>query len=317
MKNRRLASAALIAFFTTSALAQHSDVRPYVEDGKIHTAGFVDATSTELPDVRVFGYDFGEDPEQPYFTQDPGFNAATGSGLPAASQLLFNIVGGGGLGLPANLSYWDGIGAVEFSVTPAGETLTLNFGSQNRIADDATDFVAGFNLQTVSTGGAIHRHLNAFLNGSGGDPTAGIYLLPVELQSGDASIEKSLPFYLLYNNGLDEEAHDVAIDWVERNLVVPEPSTLLATGIASVIGCLSMRRRTNSISFHSNWRTAQRLPINQISRRSAPAASGWPALGTGRDGSSAPPVTSVRGDHHGGARLPLSAHAEHAAAGSG
>ena len=206
---------------------------------------FVDATSTLLPYMRVFGYDFGEDPGDPFFTQDPGFNAASGSGLPAGSQLLFNIVGAAGLGLPANLSFWDGTGAVSFSQTPADETLTLAFGSQNRIVDDSTSFVSGFSLQTVTATGSIHRHLNATLNGVGGDPTSGIYLLPLELQSSDASLVKSLPFFVVYNNGLDEAVHDLAIDWVKDNLVaVPEPSSfLLLATVASGAGLMTRRRQ--------------------------------------------------------------------------
>ncbi len=231
-----------VLFITTTAFAQHADIRPYVENGRILTAGFVDSTSTVLPDMRVFGYDFGEDPSDPFFTQDPGFNAAAGSGLPAGSQLLFNIVGAGSLGLPANLSYWDGTGDVSFSQTPAGETLELSFGMQTRIADASTNFVTGFNLQTVTSSGSIHRHLNAFLNGGGSDPTEGIYLLSLELESSASNIAKSLPFFVVYNNGLSENLHDVAMDWVQDNLVVPEASSFLLATIASGAG-LTMRRR--------------------------------------------------------------------------
>lgn len=244
MKTYAVALSACFALFTSTALAQHVDIRPYVESGQIRTAGFVDATSTVLPDMRVFGSDFGEDPGNPYFTQDPGFNAAAGSGLPAGSQLLFNIVGAAGLGLSANLSYWDGTGAVSFSPTPADETLMLAFGSQSRVVDDSTSFVSGFSLQTVTATGSTHRHLNATLNGVGGDPTAGIYLLPLELQSSDASLEKSLPFFVVYNNGLDEEIHDLAIDWVQENLVnVPEPSSFLLLATVTSGAGLMMRHR--------------------------------------------------------------------------
>ena len=227
----------------TTTFAQHADVRPYVENGRILTAGFVDSTSTVLPNLRVFGYDFGEDPGQPYFAQDPGFNASADSGLSSGSQLLFNIVGAGSLGLPANLTYWNGVGDVAFTATPTDESLTLNFGSQNRVAHNSTGHVAGFSLQTVGASGTIHRHLNAFLNGAGGNPSAGIYLLSLELESTDPTIEKSLPFFLLYNNALSEDDHDLAIEWVERNLVVPEPVCLLPVGIACCAATLWLRRR--------------------------------------------------------------------------
>jgi hypothetical protein len=235
--------AIILLIIASTTNAQHADVRPHVVGGQIQTAGFEDSSSTELLGLRVFGYDFGEDPAEPFFTQDPGFNAAAGSGLPGGSQLLFNIVSASGLGLPANLSYWDGNSGVMFETAPAGESLTLNFGSQNRVVDAGMGFVAGFSLQTVAASGAVHRHRNAFLAGTGGDPSAGIYLLPLELESSDATIQKSLPFFLLYNNGLDEEAHDAAIEWVQQNLVVPEATSLLLASIASIAGGLQWRRR--------------------------------------------------------------------------
>jgi hypothetical protein len=242
MKSYALLMFAVFAL-TSKAFAQHADVRPYVEENQIRTAGFVDSTSTLLPNLRVYGYDFGEDPGQPYFAQDPGFNAGAGSGLPSESQLLFNVVGAESLGLPANLSYWNGVGAVAFVATPADETLTLNFGSQNRTADDSTGLVAGFSLQTVGASGTIHRHLNAFLNGAGGIPSAGIYLLSLELESTDPTIAKSLPFFLLYNNALSEDAHDLAIEWVERNLVVPEASLSLLSITCGGWSLGALRRR--------------------------------------------------------------------------
>lgn len=243
MKILVLALSACLSFVSVTALAQHADIRPYVDGGQIQTAGFDDATSSVLPAMRVFGYDFGEDPAQPFFTQDPGFNAAAGSGLSAGSQLLFNILGASSLGLPANLSYWNGTGNVQFGAAPANETLTLNFGSQSRVADSSSAFVSGFSLQTVTASGAIHRHLNAFLNGAGGDPTAGIYLVPLELQSSDPTVQKSLPFYVVYNNGMSEDVHDRAIDWVQDNLVVPEPISLALSWMACVVGVFTLRRR--------------------------------------------------------------------------
>ena len=236
--------AIVLSLLAATACAQHSDIRPYLSGGQIQTSGYVDSTSTNLPGMRVFGYDFGEDPSQPYFAQDPGFNAGTTSGLPGGSQLLFNIAGAGSLGLPANLSYWNGAGEVAFAGVPSGETLTLNFGSQSRIADNSTSSVTGFSLQTVLASGAVHRHLNAFLNGSGGDPAAGVYLLALELESSDVAITKSLPFFVVYNNGLSEDAHDQAIGWVHDTFVVPEASVMSLVLIGGAVGTLRTGRRS-------------------------------------------------------------------------
>jgi hypothetical protein len=242
MKTHALVLATLFSYVASTAVAQHADIRPYVQNDQIVMAGFEDATSTELPGLRVFGYDFGEDPAQPFFAQDPGFNASAGSGLPPGSQLLFNIVGAGSMGLPANLSYWDGLGDVEFGLTPSDETLTLSIGSQSRVADDSTSGVAGFSIQTVTASGSVHRHLSSILNEGTGNPTAGIFLLPLELASSDLTVEKSLPFFVVYNNGLSEGTHDQAIDWVQQSLVVPEASPLVLASIACATAALVRRR---------------------------------------------------------------------------
>ena len=44
-----------------------------------------------------------QDPLDPYFTQDPGFNAPAASGLPPGSVLSYSIL--------SSLTYWSGIGA--------------------------------------------------------------------------------------------------------------------------------------------------------------------------------------------------------------
>ena len=52
------------------------------------------------------------------------------------------------------------------------------------------------------------------------------------------------PFFLVYNNGLDEETHDLAMDWVDAHLA-PEPSTwmLLATAAVGVPAFVRRKRR--------------------------------------------------------------------------
>jgi hypothetical protein len=211
-----------VFFAATAAKAQHADIRPYVDGGQIKTKGYVDLSSTEIPGLRVFGYDFGEfDPPDQFFATDPGFSAAPGSGLPAGSQLSFNIPDAANFDLPGNLSYWDGVGELSLASwsLPAGVRLRLNFVGSNVVVGDVAGFQTGFVLQTVQIGGGVHRHLNAYLNDGIAHPPAGIYLLPLELASSDAAIQKSLPFFVVYNNGLSEESHDEAIDWVQENLI--------------------------------------------------------------------------------------------------
>ncbi|HYE21755.1 MAG TPA: PEP-CTERM sorting domain-containing protein [Tepidisphaeraceae bacterium] len=232
-----------------ATLAQHADIVPQVAGGRIQTSGFVDATSESIPGLRVFGFDFGEEAADPYFAADPGFNAPSGS-LPPGSQLRFNVLGTAASGLPANLAYWGGgAGPVTLTGVPSGEELRLNFGAQNATAGAGTGGVAGYAIGTVDGFGSIHRHLNSFLNGSDGnnvagdgvEPAAGVYVLAVELTSGDGSVQGSLPIWLVFNNGLTERQHDRVIDYVNENLV-PEPGTLAGGGLAAA-GLLGRRRR--------------------------------------------------------------------------
>lgn len=158
-------SAAFICCTAGVATAQHADISPYVSGGQIFTNGYEDATSTTLPGLRIFAYDFQEEPEDPYFITDPGFNAFAGSGLPAGSKLKFNILDGGSFGLPSNLTFWDGAGQVDFGTTPNGETLELSLGSSDITVGSTTGQITGFSIGTIAGDGSIHKHLNSFLNG--------------------------------------------------------------------------------------------------------------------------------------------------------
>jgi len=210
----------------------HYDIRPRVETARIVTDGYDDAQASIEPYLRVFGYDFGENPDDPFFSQDPGFNSPAGSGLPAGSQLRFNILG--------PLQHWSGVGAVSFESVGGGETLDLNFGGSTRTITGSSAFQSGFVIQTVGAGGTVHRHLNCFLKGPDGnslpagpgswgagdgvEAAAGAYLFSLELQlDPDHGIAGSEPIYVVFNHGLSEAAHAAAIEWVQ-NVLVPEPA---------------------------------------------------------------------------------------------
>lgn len=229
----------------------HSDVRPRVENSKIVTDGFSDADGATQTNSRVFGFDFGENPDDPFFAQDPGFNSPVGSGLPASSQLGFN--------LPDDLFFWNGTGDVAFSLVTSGESLVLNFGASSRSITGTDTAQAGFTIQSISAGGAVHRHLNAFLNGPDGnaipaspgtwgagdgiEAADGIYLFSMELFVAPAAgIAGSDPIYILFNNRLEEAAHDRALDWANER-IVPEPGGLFGLAASSMLLALRRARR--------------------------------------------------------------------------
>src|SRR5262249_4137628 len=115
-----------------------------------------------------------------------------------------------------------------------------------------TSLIAGFNLQTLTSLGAMHQHLGASLLGSDGntvpagpgdwgpgdgiEATAGVYALSLRLRNG--SQQNSAPIYILYDNGVGDQALSLAM------ASVPEPSSvaLLGVGLAGLALAGAKRR---------------------------------------------------------------------------
>lgn len=241
----------LLLALCASVAGAHEDVVPYSLGGKIVTGGHDDALGTDNLEQRVFGYDFGEDPSDPYFIGDPGFNNGAfaigvypGDGLlPGGFTLRFNVL--------TNLDFWDGTGAVSFAPAAAGVSLGLQRGS-NTV--EVSGVGSSGTVPTIgSTGlGRLHVHLSSLLNSTDGtDPLApnapeGIYMVGLELTLSGSGLGNSDSIYFVYNNGLSEEQHDLAIEAVTASLNVPEPATawlgLSALGALGVV-VVSRRRR--------------------------------------------------------------------------
>lgn len=210
-----------LAVVTLPALAQdeHGDIHLELNaNNRIVTS--LETDNGVISNVRVFGSEFGESGVF-NFTDEPGFGADDGM-FPGNSLIGFNIRTG--------LGAWNGNG---FDL--ATETLTINFGSLEVTTTDG--FVNGFGLPTDDEGG-FHRHFGFTLNGV--TPSdSGIFLLELEMWSDEPFIQSSRPFWIVFNFNSDEVDHDLAIDWVNKNLV-PTPAALALLGIA---GLVAGRRR--------------------------------------------------------------------------
>jgi hypothetical protein len=124
---------------------------------------------------------------------------------------------------------WNG---TDFSAV-ASSRFQLDFGPQQMVSPISDEVVGGIELAADAEGG-IHDHPTFTLL----DPSAGIFLLEMSVVSIGDVYAGTQPFWIVFNNGESEEAHEAAIDWVNDNLV-PTPGVAVVAGV----GLLAMGRR--------------------------------------------------------------------------
>lgn len=246
------AAAAMIAAPFASASEEHADILVGAQNGKLVTLAEDPAENFFLSQVYE-----GEMPAASYFTDDPGFNNDESDDFPAGiatltpdTALNFNIkavapIGGG---TAANLFFWDGSGAAAFTPVSDGTTLTVSkatgpTSSLTAVADGSANDVSGFTMDTTSSTGKLHKHIDFFmLDSIGGiDSIAdGLYVLPLELTQSE--LDNSDPFFIVFaTDGIDESVHEAGVDWVAANLV-PEPTSLALLGLGG-LALIARRRR--------------------------------------------------------------------------
>ncbi len=205
--------------------AQHAgDVLLRIENGRMTTNLIEEGGGIVTPGVRVFGSEFGE--VAPNFSDEPGFDNEAGTFTPGSS-IGFNV--------RRALRRWDG---VNFD-TVAAERLSIGYGPISPVLTPLVDEVTtGFVIE-VDDMGNWHNHLEYTLGTPASD---GVYLLEMTLFSDQASLQESLPFWFVFNQGAGELVHDEAIEWVESNLV-PTPG---AGAVLVAVGLFSIRRQRTS-----------------------------------------------------------------------
>lgn len=196
----------------TPVLAQNphvvaSDLRPRDDAGKVQIDAFDDSSGTLVQGVRTFGWQFQTIPGDPYFIQDPGFNATSASGLPGGSALGFSVT-------TRLRCFGGGSAAVGFGNTPTGESISLTFGAGIVTVTDASGPQPGFNFVTLASNGSAHRHLNSILNnGNGAIPSTGVYMTSIRV-SNTGGLTPSDALFLVFNNGAAPADFDRAIRYV-------------------------------------------------------------------------------------------------------
>jgi hypothetical protein len=184
-----VALAALLA--AAPAAAQHAgDIGLAIAAGRIETRE-ISAAGYGAP-RRVFGGAFG-DTGVPWFTGNPGFDAAAGT-FAAGTRVGFRLAG--------PVLAWDGAGFVPTSPDGplAGERLQVRFLTLSVTSGDGP--VDGFTL-AVQPDGGWHRHLSMTLLAAPGAaaPDAGVYLVPLEILSTDPAVAASDQAWLVLDGG--------------------------------------------------------------------------------------------------------------------
>jgi hypothetical protein len=220
------------------AVGQHFDIflaRPTTGTQTIVGGADVDALNYD-DTTRVFEAEMGAVGGE-FLALEPGVNhpnlnnpvgayPSSGAGLLTTDVLrLFErdfTVGG----VEDDLFYWDGIGAVSF--TPS----TADFR-----VDSADPFPGN-----PGVGGSYDDHPFLVVDS---DALEGLYLASVYgvvdgFDPGD-------PVFIVFATSEDfEDVHEVAVEWVQSNLVVPEPASALLVLIGSC-AVLVIRRRHSRV----------------------------------------------------------------------
>ena len=207
------------------AVADGGDYGLLIQDGRVVTGvgDHGDQTITNIGE-RVFAADMDLIGSN-WAADEPGIFILPGS-MPDGV--------GVGFVLEAALRRWDGVGSVDFTDIPS-QAMTLEFGPLSATTPMVDTDVFGFSIAYDATSpDGFDEHWDFLLDASAG---AGIYLL--QLRFTVDGFQDSLSVWTVFNAGLDETAHDLAIDYVET-VIVPAPGVLALAGLG---GLLAGRRR--------------------------------------------------------------------------
>lgn len=215
------------------------DVSPEIVGGVIKVNAYFDDADFEVKNVRVFGYEFGEDPIlPPNKLADPGIHPLPGSGFAENSQI--------GILALSTLQYWNGVGSPSFAPAGTGTSMSYAFGSSSATVDGTTIPPSAVLVGPVDASGEFDDHLDTEITLAA---PAGIYYFGVRLNTTMSGMADSDSLFFVFAYDADDEALDDAKVFIRDNFapgsvlpVVPEPSAAALAGLAAVT--LIRRRRS-------------------------------------------------------------------------
>jgi hypothetical protein len=187
----------------------NADFVPAVQDGKIVVGSVDPDTGDVVYPSPIMSAILGSE-GFPNFTNNPGFNAELGALIPGMT-IGFSI-----LRAPR---VWDDV-AMDFE-TIASEQITVRASAQNFVAPSTDTRVDGivFGQASSTPAASFHHHLQYLLNNGIPPMVEGVWLLELELWSGNSGVEASDPLYVVFGQGAGEGQIDDAIAWIEENLI--------------------------------------------------------------------------------------------------
>jgi hypothetical protein len=199
-----------VGAFATTALAdeeEHFDVWLRLVEETLVTGAISEDEAPLDPFHRVFGAELGEDPKEPFASDEPGFQLVNESVEPGTT---FHVAFTGAV------DRWNGAG-----FESAAETVTFEFGPLSMTSGDGR--IEGFDFAADDLGG-FHNHFEIILNAPPGpaDPADGVYLIPVAMSGTDGAFGESDVFWFVMNLNRPEEEHEAATEWVEENRAAPD-----------------------------------------------------------------------------------------------
>ena len=223
MKTTLTLSALSVA--TLVASAHEGDYGLAIMDGSV-VVGLGDHDTGTISDFgeRVFASDMSIQGSS-WYADEPGIFIPEAS-LPDNTQVSFTLTD--------SLYYWDGSGAIDFTL--ASHAMSLGFGPASVSTSLDGSAVAGFSITyDADLAGGFDEHFDFAIDSAA---ASGIYLLANTFSLSGA--EDSVVIYTVFNAGLDEDAHEAALEYVE-SVYVPAPGASMLA-IAGLAG-LTRRRR--------------------------------------------------------------------------
>lgn len=224
IRNASAAAAAALSL-AAAALGQHAeDIGLVVKAGSIHTVAVNEFGLGSRQ--RAFQGEFGAE-GVPWVCGSPGYFAEAGT-FPADASI--------GLRFAAPLMVWDGTAFVATSRSGPLPNERVRLSHLTLAAESGDGPAPGFDLAVPADGGLdLHPTMELLAAPGAPEPRAGVYLLQLEVYSGDPAIGSCEPVWIVLNAGADTAEHEAAYKFA-RDVVDPSDCAADLNGDRAVDG---------------------------------------------------------------------------------